>query len=68
MKQEPDKIYEISSEFFDSFKVKIRKGKLIWCSDDSHPVGCDWKSLRDHYESKIVKCYVKEINEDFGNP
>lgn len=59
-----DKLYEISCEFFDSFQVKIRKGKVLWCSDQSHPVGTDWKSLKDSYENKInYKCYVKEITE-----
>lgn len=59
---EPDKTYEISSEFFDSFKVKIRQGKVVWCSDQSHPYGTDWKALKESYENKInYKCEVNEV-------
>ena len=63
-KIEPDIIYEISSEYFDSFKMTVRKGRVIWCSDDSHPVGSDWKSLKEHYENKQIKCYVNEWKEE----
>lgn len=69
MKPEEDKTYEISSDFFDSFQVRINKGTVVWCSDNSHPAGTNWKSLKEHYENKIVKCYVKEVKEDSdGNP
>lgn len=63
MKNEPDKIWEISSDFFDSFRVTVRKGKVIHCSDRSHPAGTDWKALKTHYENKIYPCEVKEVKE-----
>lgn len=65
MKPEADKTYEISCEYFDSFRVKIRKGKVIWCSDRSIPEGSDWKSLRESYENKVnYKMNINEIKKD----
>ena len=67
MLSNPDITYEITSEYFTPFKVTIRRGQLIWCSDNSHPVGSNWKYLREHYEGKTIKCEVKEWKEeDFG--
>tara|TARA_R110000868_G_scaffold219966_1_gene471081 strand:+ start:268 stop:495 length:228 start_codon:yes stop_codon:yes gene_type:complete len=63
MKDNLDITYEIKSEYFTPFKVTIRKGQLIWCSDDSHPVGCKWKFLREHYEGGNMKCKIEEYKE-----
>lgn len=69
MLDNPSITYEISSEYFEPFRVTIRKGQLIWCSDGSHPVGCNWKALKESYENKIhYKCEIKEWKEDDGNP
>ena len=58
------KEYEISSEEFPSFKIKVVKGKVIECSDFSHPVGADYNSLKTYYESRRYKCEVKEIKHE----
>lgn len=64
-KPEVDITYEISSDYFEPFKVSVRKGIVAWCSDSSHPLGTNWKALKESYENKInYKCYVKEIKED----
>jgi hypothetical protein len=44
--------YEVASEmeFFESFNVRVQKGKVIWCSDRSHPVGSDWAALSNYFK------------------
>lgn len=55
--------YEISSEHFDSFRVKVKKGKVIWTSDRSHPNGADWMSLKAYYQTRQYKVEIKEIKD-----
>jgi hypothetical protein len=61
--EEENKLWEISSVEFESFRVSVRKGKLIWCSDRSHPRGTNFESLKAFYESRPYKCEVKEVKE-----
>ena len=62
-KQELDKTFEVSSEFWNSFRVVIRKGKVIECSDQSHPMGTDWKQLQEHYKTRPYEVEIKEVKE-----
>ncbi len=55
--------YEISSEFFDSFRVRVKRGKVVWTNDHSHPVGTDWKSLSEFYKTRHYKCEIKEVKQ-----
>jgi hypothetical protein len=43
--------YEISSEMehFNKFSVRVHKGKVVWCSDNSHPVGASWAALSNYF-------------------
>lgn len=62
--KEPIKQYEVSSEHFNAFTVSVHKGKVIHCSDDSHPQGSDFKSLKEYYETRQYKCEVKEVGNE----
>lgn len=68
MLSNPDITYEITSEYFTPFRVTVRNNQLTWCSDGSHPVGANWKFLRESYEKhKTIKCEIKVWKEeDFG--
>lgn len=55
--------YKISSEEFATFMIDVYKGKVVWCSDQSHPVGADFKSLKNYYETRQYKCFVEEVKE-----
>jgi hypothetical protein len=57
--------FEISSEegLFPAFRLKVVKGKVIECSDNSHPYGADWKTLKEYYDTRQYKCLVKKLSE-----
>lgn len=60
-----DGLYEISSAdgYFEPFRVRVKKGKVVESSDQSHAAGADFKSLKEYYESRQYKCIVKEVKE-----
>ena len=60
-KEEKETEWEISSEYFPAFRVKVKKGRVIWASDRSHPVGTDWTSLKAFYQTRQYKCEIKEV-------
>ncbi len=57
------KKYEISSDSFPSFTVTVVKGKIIGCSDRSHPNGADWMSLKAYYQTRPYKVEIKEVKD-----
>lgn len=61
--EEKETIFEIRHSDFDCFKVKVRKGKVVWCSDQSHPHGADWESLKTFYGSRPYEVEIKEVKE-----
>lgn len=56
--------YEIKSVdgLFEPFRIKVTKGKVIECSDNSHPYGADFKSLKEYYESRQYKCQINKVD------
>jgi hypothetical protein len=57
------KEYKISQaeDMFPPFTLKVLKNKVIECSDESHPYGCNWDSLKAYYQTRPYKCNIEEI-------
>lgn len=60
------KTYEVKNDLgiWPSFTVNVNKqGIITWCSDNSHPNGAVWESIKSYYESYTgdLKCTITEI-------